>query len=79
MALRFATFALALALAPLAGAQNAQADRTTIEADVIEGVADLEVSRRVFSVCGTSTRVFSLDEQLGAWGVGEPTTRAAAP
>jgi hypothetical protein len=35
-------------------------------------VFDLEVSRRVFSVCGTSTRVFALDEQLGAWGAGEP-------
>jgi hypothetical protein len=30
------------------------------------------VSMRVFSVCGTSTRVFALDEQLGAWGAGEP-------
>jgi hypothetical protein len=26
----------------------------------------------VFSVCGTSTRVLALDEQLGAWGAGEP-------
>jgi hypothetical protein len=37
-------------------------------------VSDLEVSRRVFSVCGTSTRVFALDEQLGAWGAGEPSS-----
>jgi Family of unknown function (DUF6081) len=35
-------------------------------------VFDLEVSKRVFSVCGTSTRVLALDEQLGAWGAGEP-------
>jgi Family of unknown function (DUF6081) len=35
-------------------------------------VFDLEVSTRVFSVCGTSTRVFALDEQLGPWGGGEP-------
>ncbi len=35
-------------------------------------VFDLEVSKRVFSVCGTSTRAFALDEQLGAWGAGEP-------
>ena len=35
-------------------------------------VFDLEVSRRVFSVIGTSTRVFALDEQLGARGADEP-------
>jgi hypothetical protein len=35
-------------------------------------VFDLEVSTRVFSVCGTSTRVFALDEQLGPWGADEP-------
>ena len=35
-------------------------------------VFDLEVSTRVFSVCGTATRVFALDEQLGPWGAGEP-------
>ena len=35
-------------------------------------VFDLDVSKRVFSVCGTSTRVLALDEQLGAWGAGEP-------
>jgi len=35
-------------------------------------VFDFEVSQRVFSVCGTSTRVLALDEQLGAWGAGEP-------
>jgi hypothetical protein len=35
-------------------------------------VFDLEVSSRVFAVCGTSTRVLALHEQLGAWGAGEP-------
>jgi hypothetical protein len=35
-------------------------------------VFDLEVSQRVFSVCGTSTRVFALDEQLSAGEAGEP-------
>jgi hypothetical protein len=28
---------------------------------------DFEVSKRVFAVCGTSTRVLALHEQLGAW------------
>ena len=54
MALRFATFTLALALSVPAAAQTGKsppavdisADRTTIEADVIEGVSDLEVSAR---------------------------------
>jgi Family of unknown function (DUF6081) len=37
-------------------------------------VFDLEVSQRAFSVIGTSTRVFALDEQLGlgGGGAGEP-------
>jgi hypothetical protein len=35
-------------------------------------VFDFEVSKRVFSVFGTSTRVLALDEQLGAWGASEP-------
>jgi Family of unknown function (DUF6081) len=35
-------------------------------------VFDLAVSTRVFSVCGTSTRVLALDEQLGPWGGEEP-------
>jgi hypothetical protein len=35
-------------------------------------VFDFEVSKRVFAVCGTSTRVLALHEQLGAWGAGEP-------
>jgi lipopolysaccharide assembly outer membrane protein LptD (OstA) len=54
MALRFATFTLALALSVPAAAQTGKSppagdistDRTTIEADVIEGVSDLEVSAR---------------------------------
>jgi Family of unknown function (DUF6081) len=37
-------------------------------------VFDLEVSKRVFALCGTSTRVFALHEQLGlgAGAEGEP-------
>jgi hypothetical protein len=37
-------------------------------------VADLDVSKRVFSVCGTSTRVFAMHEHLplGGSGPGEP-------
>jgi Family of unknown function (DUF6081) len=35
-------------------------------------VFDLPVSKRVFSVIGTSTRVFAMDEQLGVWGAAEP-------
>jgi hypothetical protein len=33
---------------------------------------DFDESKRVFAVCGTSTRVLALHEQLGAWGAGEP-------
>jgi len=33
---------------------------------------DFEGSKRVFAVCGTSTRVLALHEQLGAWGAGDP-------
>jgi len=33
---------------------------------------DFEASKRVFAVCGTSSRVLALHEQLGAWGAGEP-------
>jgi len=55
MAFRFATLALALAAAAPAAAQTAaagaeaernSAERTTVEADVIEGVSDLEVTAR---------------------------------
>jgi hypothetical protein len=35
-------------------------------------VFDLAASHRVFSICGTSTRVFALDEQLRAWQGNEP-------
>jgi hypothetical protein len=37
-------------------------------------VADLDVSKRVFSVCATSTRVFAMHEHLplGGGGTGEP-------
>jgi uncharacterized protein DUF6081 len=37
-------------------------------------VFDFDVSKRVFAVCGTSTRVLALHEHLGSWGVdeGEP-------
>jgi hypothetical protein len=33
-------------------------------------VFDLEMSKRVFAVCGTSTRAFALHEQLGLGGGG---------
>jgi hypothetical protein len=35
-------------------------------------VFDFEVSKRVFAVCGTSTRVLALHEQLGSWGADDP-------
>ena len=35
-------------------------------------VADMQARQRVLSVFGTSTRVFALDEQLGAWGAADP-------
>jgi hypothetical protein len=35
-------------------------------------VFDFDASKPVFSVCGTSTRVFALHEQLGPWGADEP-------
>ena len=50
MPVRFAMLALALAAAAAASAQTASGefdtDRTTVEADVIEGVSDLEVTAR---------------------------------
>ncbi len=33
---------------------------------------DFEASKRVFAVCGTSTRVLALHEQLGSWGASNP-------
>jgi hypothetical protein len=62
-----ATFAVDLAVENLGGGAE----------DYRRGMAafhvfDFEVSKRVFAVCGTSTRVLALHEQLGAWGAGEP-------
>jgi Family of unknown function (DUF6081) len=64
---RPATFAVDLAVENLGGEP----------ADYRRGMAafhvfDLPVSKRVFSVIGTSTRVFAMDEQLGPWGGDEP-------
>jgi hypothetical protein len=64
---RPATFAVDFAVANIAGNP----------ADYRQGLAafhvfDFEVSKRVFAVCGTSTRVLALHEQLGAWGADEP-------
>jgi hypothetical protein len=39
---------------------------------------DFEVSKRVFAVCGTSTRVLALHEQLGARGAGDPSTTSSS-
>lgn len=35
-------------------------------------VFDFDMSKRVFAVCGTSTRVLALHERLGAWGADRP-------
>jgi uncharacterized protein DUF6081 len=64
---RPATFAVDLAVESIGGEPG----------DFRRGMAafhafDFEVSKRVFAVCGTSTRVLALHEQLGAWGAGEP-------
>jgi hypothetical protein len=66
---RPATFAVDLAVENIGGEP----------ADFRQGMAafhvfDLDVSQRVFAVCGTSTRVFALHEQLGlgGGGAGEP-------
>ncbi len=64
---RPATFAVDLAVENVGGEP----------ADYRRGMAafhvfDFEVSKRVFAVCGTSTRVLALHEQLGAWGADEP-------
>jgi hypothetical protein len=63
---RPATFAVDLAVTNLGGDPG----------DYRRGMAafqvfDLEVSKRVFSVIGTSTRVLALDEQLGLGGGGQ--------
>jgi hypothetical protein len=62
---RPATFAVDLAVRNIGGDP----------ADFRRGMAafhvfDLEASKRVFAVCGTSTRVFALHEQLGPAGAG---------
>jgi hypothetical protein len=66
---RPATFAVDLAIENVGGEP----------ADYRRGMAafhvfDLDVTKRVFAVCGTSTRVFALHEQLGlgGGGAGEP-------
>ena len=64
---RPATFAVDLAVENIAGDPG----------DFRQGMAafhafDFEMSKRVFAVCGTSTRVFALHEQLGFGGIGEP-------
>ncbi len=64
---RPATFAVDLAVSNIGGDPG----------DFRQGIAafhvfDFDVSKRVFAVCGTSTRVVALHEQLGAWGAGEP-------
>jgi hypothetical protein len=64
---RPATFAVDLAVSNIGGKPG----------DFRRGMAafqvfDLDVSTRVFSVCGTSTRVLAMDEQLGPWGADEP-------
>jgi hypothetical protein len=64
---RAATFAVDLAVENLGG------DAT----DYRRGMAafhvfDLDVSKRVWAVIGTSTRAFALHEQLGFGGAGEP-------
>jgi hypothetical protein len=64
---RPATFAVDLAVENIAGEP----------ADFRQGMAafhafDFEMSKRVFAVCGTSTRAFALHEQLGFGGIGEP-------
>jgi hypothetical protein len=66
---RPATFAVDLAVEN-AGGQPADYRRGMAAFHVF----DLEVTKRVFAVCGTSTRVFALHEQLGlgGGGAGEP-------
>jgi hypothetical protein len=64
---RPATFAVDLAIENVGGRP----------ADYRRGMAafhvfDLDVTQRVFAVCGTSTRVFALHEQLGSGGGGAP-------
>jgi hypothetical protein len=67
---RPATFAADLAIENIGGEPR----------DFRQGMAafhafDFEVSKRVFAICGTSTRVFALHEQLGFGGTEEPFYR----
>ena len=64
---RAATFAADLAVTNVAGEPGDYR-----RAMAAFQVFDLAVSQRVFSVCGTSTRMFALDEQLSAWEAFEP-------
>jgi hypothetical protein len=64
---RPATFAVDLAVENIGG--NPEDFRRGLAAF---HVFDFEVSKRVFAVCGTATRVLALHEQLGAWGADEP-------
>jgi hypothetical protein len=64
---RPATFAVDLAVENIGG--NPEDYRQGMAAF---HVFDFEASKRVFAVCGTSTRVLALHEQLGAWGAAEP-------
>jgi Family of unknown function (DUF6081) len=62
---RPATFAVGLAVENIGG--NPEDYRRAMAAF---HVFDLDVTRRVFAVCGTSTRVLALHEQLGLGGAG---------
>jgi Family of unknown function (DUF6081) len=62
---RPATFAVDLAVTNLGG--NPGDHRRAMAA-----VQVFDVSKRVFAVFGTATRVFALDERLDAGGAGEP-------
>jgi hypothetical protein len=64
---RPATFAVDLAVENIGG--NPEDYRQGMAAF---HVFDFEASKRVFAVCGTSTRVLALHEPLGAWGAAEP-------
>jgi hypothetical protein len=64
---RPATFAADMAVENIGGAPE----------DYRRGLAsfqvfDFEASKRVFAVCGTSTRVLALHELLGSWGADDP-------
>jgi len=64
---RAATFAVDLAITNVGG-EPGDCRRAMAAFQVF----DLAVSQRVFSICGTSTRVLALDEQLSASEASEP-------